>query len=82
MEDVGQLMLRYIMRILWLGMGLVSTHSDTFMVLASREKFGQKRMRYILSTFVTSLARDGFVQHKLRYKLCPRSHGSGLVKAC
>ena len=62
-ERFRQHLLRYILSPRWHGMGLVNTCFETFCFLAD---MGGVCSTHVEKHFVSSLVRDGFVQHMLR----------------
>ena len=76
LEGVGQHKLIYILCPSWHGMGLVITSCDIFCGVASI--FGVCSTNVEIH-YLSSIAWEGFAQHMLRYILCLRCHGMGLV---
>ena len=52
--------------------GVFNTSGDIFCVLAGMEEFGQKNIEI---HFVSLQAWEKFIQHMLRFILCPFWHG-------
>ena len=78
-EGFSEQKLRSILCPSWNGTGVLNTVRDTFCVLAFMGGFWSIQVEI---HFVSSLARNGFGQHKLRHILCSHWYGRGLVNTC
>ena len=92
-DGFSQHMLRWILFIPWHRIGLINTIWETFCVLAGIgwlwstnwdascvfPGMGGVWSTYVEMHFISSMTWDGFGQRMLRYILCPRWHGTGLV---
>jgi hypothetical protein len=96
-DGFGQHMLRFILCHRYHRMSLINTCRDAVSVLTGKEGVYSTHVEihYVASlawggfwltrvgiNFVSSLACGGFGHHMLRFILCPRCHGMGLVNTC
>ena len=77
--DFSKFFEMYFLCLRWHGIGMVNTYWEELCVLVSMVT---DRSTHVMINFVSLLAWYNFGNHMLRYILCPRWHGRGLVNTC